>query len=393
MTKLKKFLSPLLVALYKILFIVIGKLPVKRNLVIFESFLGKQYSCNPRAIYEYMDMHFPEYQLIWSVDPRSVSQFKKREIPFVKRFSIPWLFRLARAEYWVTNSRMPVWLPKPNHTTYLQTWHGTPLKKLAFDLETIYMAGTNTDDYKKSFYTESRNWDYLIAANQYSSDIFRTAFKFSESMLVTGYPRNDYLVNNKLDKSDMIRKLNLPKDKKIILYAPTWRDDQYHSAGRYKLELELDFKKLKDELGEEYIVLLRTHYLVSENIDLSNLEEFVYDYSSYEDIRDLYIIADVLITDYSSVFFDFLNLGRPVIFFVYDIDTYRDKLRGFYFNILEQAPGPLVKTTEEVIEHIKKYEVDQSLPSTFHSFYEKFCSLEDGEATKRVVDEVFNKAK
>lgn len=211
-------------------------------------------------------------------------------------------------------------------------------------------------------------------------------------MIESGYPRNDFLIYANNDKAitEIKKKCQLPMDKKIILYAPTWRDNQFYRKGKYRFDLELDLDLLKEELGDDYIVLLRLHYLVAENLDLSDYAGFAYNFSDHEDIRELYLISDVLITDYSSVFFDYANLKRPMIFFVYDLDEYRDRLRGFYFDIEKNAPGPLVKTTEEIIQEVKQIENNGFQPSeNIELFYNKFCYLEDGEATKRVVKSVF----
>jgi len=375
---------------YKVAFGIAGKvLPVDRKLVMFESFLGKQYSCNPRAIYEYLQTHHPEYKMYWSVDKRYTKTFEEAGIPYVARFTIPWLFKMTRARFWVSNSRLPLWIPKPKHTTYLQTWHGTPLKKLAADMKEVHMPGTDTEKYKKNFHAESSKWDYLISPNEYSTEIFARAFNVSPSKIIeTGYPRNDILYNgNNRDTIDALKqKMGIPLDKKVILYAPTWRDDEFYGKGKYKFDLQLDLQKMREELGQEYVILLRLHYLIAENLDLSSYEGFAYNFSNYGDISHLYLISDLILTDYSSVFFDYANLKRPMLFYVYDIDKYRDKLRGFYFDFEATAPGPLVKTTDEVIASIRSL---ADADANNDSFYNKFCSLEDGEASRRVVEKVF----
>lgn len=388
-------IKKLILKVYKLLFFIAGLFPAQKNLIVFESFLGKQYSCNPRAIYEYFTEHYPSYELYWSVDPRYIKNFEGKNLKIANRFSVKWLFVMARAKYWVSNSRLHLWLPKPKHTVFVQTWHGTPLKKLVLDVEEVYMPGTTTEKYKKNFTIESSKWDYLISPNRYSTEIFRRAFDFKNNIVESGYPRNDILYNqnNPSDILKLKRKMNLPKVKKIILYAPTFRDDQFYGVGKYKFELNLDLKKLQEELGKDYIIILRLHYLVAENLDLSSYEGFAYDFSKYEDIRDLYLISDLMITDYSSVFFDYGNLRRPIIFYVYDIDTYRDKLRGFYFDFEKEAPGPLTQTTEEVIKCIHDIEKGIPLADNFDEFFNKFCYLEDGEASERVVEEIFLKNK
>ncbi|WNS78286.1 CDP-glycerol glycerophosphotransferase family protein [Domibacillus sp. DTU_2020_1001157_1_SI_ALB_TIR_016] len=378
--------------LYKNAFYWIGKLPVNKNVVVFESFLGKQFSDNPRAIYEYLQQHNFPYKLYWSADRKHLHHFQDKNVRCIRRFSLKWLLIMPRARFWVTNSRMPGWLPKPKQTLYLQTWHGTPLKRLAADMDEVYIPGTTAENYKKNFIQEAKNWDYLISPNAYSTQIFRRAFQFDKEILETGYPRNDFICNH--EKEETVEKLSaaygIPRHKKVILYAPTWRDNQFYAKGRYRFDLQLNLDLMKEQLGEEFVILTRLHYLVSENLDLTPYKDFAYDVSHHEDIRELYVMADILLTDYSSVFFDYGNLKRPMLFYVYDIDQYRDHLRGFYFDFEQEAPGPLVKTTEEVIQAIRKIKENGFQPSTkLDSFYEKFCYLEEGNSTRKVVEQIF----
>ncbi|OLP66693.1 CDP-glycerol:poly(glycerophosphate) glycerophosphotransferase [Bacillus pumilus] len=390
--KIKKARNRLVTKTFKTTFQLASKLSVKKKTVIFESFNGKQFSCNPRGIYEYLKENHPEYTLIWSVKKGHEAPFVEKDIYYINRLSLKWIFAMARAEYWVVNSRLPLWVPKPDHTTYLQTWHGTPLKRLAMDMDEVHMPGTNTKKYKKNFTKEASNWDYLISPNAYSTEIFTRAFQFEKTMIESGYPRNDFLhnENNAESMRALKQKMNLPLDKKLILYAPTWRDDQFYKKGQYKFDLDLDLHELRASIGDDYIIILRMHYLVAENFDLGPYEGFAYDFSNYEDIRDLYMISDLLITDYSSVFFDYANLKRPMLFYVPDIETYRDKLRGFYFDFELEAPGPLVKETASVIDWVRETEKPNfTLPASFAPFYDKFCYLESGESSKRVVEVVF----
>lgn len=378
---------------YKLTFFLLGKLPAKKKTIVFESFLGKQYSDNPRAIYEYMVNKGLGYDMYWSADANSVSAFPKDgNLKVLKRFSLKWLLVMPRAEYWVSNSRLPLWIPKSKNTTYIQTWHGTPLKRLAADMEEVHMPSTDKESYIENFLKEASKWDYLIAPNRYSSEIFQRAFQFDRKMIESGYPRNDFLVNSNNEEtiSAIKEKASLPKDRKVILYAPTWRDNQFYDVGKYKFNLQLDLAQMKKELGDEYIIILRLHYLIAENLHLEGMEGFVFDLSKHEDIRELYLIADLLITDYSSVFFDYANLKRPMMFYVYDIEEYRDSLRGFYLDFEKEAPGPLVKTTDEIINQIKTLEGKEYIaPPAAEKFYSRFCYLEDGNASQRVVEEIF----
>jgi CDP-glycerol glycerophosphotransferase len=379
--------------LYKKVFHLLGRLPADKKVVVFESFLGKQFSDNPRAIYEYLQHQYRDsYKLYWSVDKRFLHNFQDKNLNCIRRFSIKWLWIMPRARYWVTNSRMPLWIPKPKHTTYLQTWHGTPLKRLAADMDEVYMPGTTAENYKKNFIKEAKNWDYLISPNAYSTEIFRRAFQFDKEVLETGYPRNDFICNhNNRETIERLRsEYGIPLDKKVILYAPTWRDNQFYGKGQYRFDLHLDLDLMKEKLSEDYVVLFRLHYLVAENLDLTSYKGFAYDFSNLEDIRELYVLSDLLITDYSSVFFDFGNVKRPMIFYVYDIEEYRDNLRGFYFDFEKEAPGPLVKTTDEVIQAIKEIEKEGfQLSRRFEQFYDQFCYLESGVSTRKVVEKLF----
>ncbi len=364
------------------------KKPVKDNWVILESFFGKSYSDSPKYIYEYLSKNYPgKYRFIWVIDKKGT------KIPYkhtkIRRFSYQYSYYLARSKYYVFNSRQPEWVRKRKENVFLETWHGTPLKRLVFDQDDVSSA---TPRYKAQVYKQSRAWDYLIAANYFSSEVFRRCFMYNKVMLETGYPRNDILhVNNRDEIAAKIRnKLNIPTDKKTILYAPTWRDDEFYGKGEYKFALQLDLHSMKERLGDEYVILLRTHYFIADALDVTGLEDFAYNLSKYDDISELYLISDILITDYSSVFFDYANLKRPMLFFTYDLEKYRDVLRGFYIDLEEELPGPLLFTTDEIIDGIKNIDViSDKYSGRYEQFYEKFCGLEDGHASEKVAKAVF----
>ncbi|MBC2179157.1 CDP-glycerol glycerophosphotransferase family protein [Listeria booriae] len=384
-------MAKLMQGVYYFLFRLVGFLPRKQKLVMFESFSGKQYSCNPRAIYEYMLEHEPEYTLLWSVNPRHTKLFEEHGVPYVTRFSVKWLFTMGRAKYWISNSRLPLELPKPAKTVYVQTWHGTPLKKLGVDIDEVHMPGQTTEQYKADFVREAAKWDYLIAPNAYSSEIFRSAFGYTGAMIESGYPRNDVLFSPNKEQliADIKRKLAIPDGKRVVLYAPTWRDNDFYKMGEYKFDLKFDVAQMKGRFGEDVVLLVRMHYLVAEQFDFAQYGDFIRDASAYDDIRDLYLVSDVLITDYSSVFFDYANLDRPMIFFTYDLAEYRDTLRGFYFDFEKNAPGPLVETNEQLMDEIA---ATLEQPAQSHrQFFQQFCEWENGHAAEKTVKIVFKK--
>ncbi|MFB9974873.1 CDP-glycerol glycerophosphotransferase family protein [Allobacillus sp. SKP2-8] len=366
------------------LFKCISLLPRKEKSIVFESFHGKQFSDNPKAIYNYMKENHPEYKLYWSVDRRSLSAFNESDVNILSKFSLKWIYIMGRAKVWVINARLPLWIPKNDKTIYIQTWHGTPLKKLGIDIEDVKMPGTSTEKYRENFSKESSKWDYLISPNRYSTEIFKRAFNFQNTILEVGYPRNDVLTNlNYKEYINKIKsKLNIPLDKKVLLYAPTWRDNNFFEKGKYRFDMTMDLDRMKKKLGQDYVILFRFHYLIADKLDLSSYHEFAYNVSRNVDISDLYLISDILITDYSSVFFDFANLRKPMIFYTYDLEEYRDELRGFYIDFEKQAPGPLVKNTEQLIDAI--INIDE--PQSNEDFYNYFCYLDDGKASKRVAE-------
>lgn len=368
-----------------------NKRPIQDNKIIFESFNGDFYTDSPKYIYQYLNEHYSDkYECVWVINDT------KTEIPGnpkkVKRYSLKHYKELATSKYWVINTRQAGRYEMKDNQIMISTWHGTPLKRLGFDMGNIHLSNPRT---KEAYIRDSSEWDYLVSPNRYTTDILRSAFAYDGKVLETGYPRNDIL-HNKDDKliKQIKAKLSLPEGKKIILYAPTWRDVESHELKNAEYKLKLDLDKLKRALDDEYIFLIRTHYLITDNLYLGNSEDFAFNVSQYDDIAELYLISDILITDYSSVFFDYANLKRPILFYTYDLDEYENELRGFYIDIRTEVPGPLLKTTEEVIESIKNIDsITEEYSEKYDKFYERFCNLEDGNASKRVVESVWGKNK
>ena len=371
---------------------VFARMKMLTDMVVFESFFGKSYSDSPKYIFEYLNETYPgKYNYIW------VNAGKKLNLPYpakqMKRFSFKYFYYMARCKYMVFNGRQPQYFIKRKGNVFLETWHGTPLKKLVFDMEDVTTASPL---YKEQFYIQTRSWDYLVAPNAFSEEVFRHAFLYDGKMLETGYPRNDilYRKDKELLAEEIKEELGIPKGKKVILYAPTWRDDEFYGHAQYKFSLKLDLDEMKKELGEEYVIVLRTHYFIADFLDLSSYEGFAYNLSKYDDIARLYLISDVLITDYSSVFFDYANLRRPMLFFTYDLEKYRSVLRGFYMDVEEELPGPMLFDTGEVIHAVQNLpDIQKQYEEKYRQFCEKYCAWEDGHATEKVVRAVFDENK
>src|ERR1022692_4885485 len=181
--------------------------------------------------------------------------------------------------------------------------------------------------------------------------------------------------------------IGIPAGKRIVLYAPTWRDDAATEAtGRYRFDLKLDLAAAAAALGDDHVILIRMHTQVQSTLPDRTAGGFAINVTRYPDITDLYQISDVLITDYSSAMFDFAGTGRPMLFFTSDLDSYRDKLRGFYFDFEASAPGPLLLTSAEVIDALRDIgRIERSFKPAYSAFAAQYCSLDDGHAAARTV--------
>jgi CDP-glycerol glycerophosphotransferase len=356
-----------------------------RELAIFESYGGLQYSCNPRAVYEELRRRAPGLECAWVTKDGqfTVPPGSKRLVAGTREH----YEAMAQARYLVANDLLPRWFRKREGQFYLQTWHGTPLKRIGLDIApprlpslVAYLERQNEDTPK---------WDLLLSPNAFSTPIFRSAFAFGGDIAETGYPRNDLLRDPDRDKraAEVRHTLGIPDGKRVVLYAPTWRDDAFQQAGRYRFDTRLDLHAAAGALGSDHVILLRTHFNVRDPLRESSADTGLADVTRYPDIADLYLISDVLITDYSSAMFDFAVTGRPMLFFTYDLERYRDQLRGFYFDFEADAPGPLLTATADVVDALRDIgQVAAAHRGAYDAFTSKFCALEDGHAAARAVD-------
>ncbi len=246
-----------------------------------------------------------------------------------------WYEALASSRYIVTNGHLPDWIERRPGQVIVQTWHGTMLKKIGHDIDTLHFDRR----YQEKLALEAKQWSMVVSSNRFSTPILKRAFSYDGEILEAGYPRNDYLYSPERDAiaARVKEKLGLPAGKKVVLYAPTWRDDQAHSRGQFLFDLRIDLEDAQRRLGEDHVLLIRRHSNVVDLVPGAG-NGFVWDVSEYPDIADLYLAADMMITDYSSVMFDYAHLKRPMLFFTYDLEHYRDTLRGFYFDFEQDSP-------------------------------------------------------
>lgn len=394
--KRKRIMKKIVLIFYSILF---HLLTTKKNVILFESSNGTNYTGNPKYIYEYLlKNHNDEFKFVWSLTDKSI-EILGNPIK-VKKNRLMYFYYTIISGFWIFDSRHPKHLLKKEKCKYIQTWHGTPLKKLGLDMDYLNMGGnTNIERYKKNFKDNSSKWDYLISQNHFSSKIFKRAFDFKGTVLEIGYPRNDLLIHQK-DNIKLIEKIkesfNIPLDKKVILYAPTWRDNDFYRKGKYKFSTEMDFEAMERELSDEYVLIAKQHYLVSEKSKYNAYSGVIRMFDSKSEIQDLYLISDILITDYSSVMFDYSILKRPMIFYTYDLEAYKDNIRDFYFDINEEAPGLIIRENKELIKVLKDFDENKYLKSfeeKYKKFNEKYNQYDDGNASKKIYDLIKNSEK
>ena len=376
---------------------------IDEKMIIFESFMGRTYSDNPRAIYEEMlkDDKYKDFRFIWAfkkpMEKNDIEQLSRATI--IKYNSLDYYKYYSKAKYFVSNSRIPEAIKPREGQVYIQTWHGTPLKRLGYDLTTEGGNALNSlKDMQNKYKADAERYSYLLAPSKFCTEKFTSCFNLKENnpncnIIEEGYPRNDFLSNyTQKDIENIKNELNINNigNKKIILYAPTWRDNQHTSGVGYTYKVDVDFDLLQKELGNEYIILFRAHYFVANSFDFEKYKGFIYDVSHYESINDLYVVADMLITDYSSVFFDYAILKRPIIFYMYDLKAYQEDIRGFYID-LKELPGNIVENEKDLIIEINNMKNNFKYDERYQKFHDKFNSLEDGEATKRVLKKIMEK--
>lgn len=380
-----KFYFPLIKKFYNVMKTV---LPINKQLIVFESNVGKSIGDSPKAIYDYLQGLDLNYKYVWIVESRA--QIKGSNTQQVLRFGFKYYYYLARAHYWVNNQNFPTDLVKREGTTYLQTWHGTPLKRMQNDLDKIIGRNATYLDRVNHAVTY---WDYLVSPSNYATINFRSAFKYKKEVLEVGYPRNDIFYRSPAELAAISEKVKkelgiADDDRKVLLYAPTFRDDAIKN-----FKLELDLKQMIDELSEDYILLIRGHVATAQHISIPKQYRMdVLNVSHYPDIQELYLVSDMCITDYSSVMFDFAHTKKPLLFFTYDLEHYQETLRGFYIDFVSEAPGPMSQTTTELITDIKQVAVEP-LSLKYNEFYTKYCGIEDGTSSKKVAEAVFSEVK
>ncbi|MGP4001855.1 bifunctional glycosyltransferase/CDP-glycerol:glycerophosphate glycerophosphotransferase [Streptomyces sp. 8N706] len=370
-------------------------LPVRKGLVVFESHLGKQYSDSPRAIYEELRRRGVEFEPVWSYAGGRAEGFPA-DATLVRRWSWPYLRALAQAEFWIDNQGFPLKLTKRPETTYIQTWHGSALKRMGFD-EPRYKLLSRPD--QEAYQQVVDRFDHFLVRSEHDVRTLARAYRLKGGVLLrTGYPRNDSLVAARRREeesgvrergpfADLAVELGLPADRHVLLYAPTFRTG---TGGRVRgFEMPFDVEEFARRFGDRYTLLVRPHYL-NHVVLPPSVRGTVIDVTGQHDVTPLLALADGLITDYSSVLFDYALLDRPMIFFAFDYEEYAGETRGTYFDLLEKAPGAVAMDQEELFAAIADLKsADTEYAEARRRFVAEFGEYDRGDAARRIVDTFF----
>lgn len=346
------------------------------HLALFVSYGGKNMSDSPYEVYQAMkqDPRFCDWTLVWGV----IHPQNFKGIDTVKMDSINYFKTCLKAKVWVTNSGIMRYLDfKPKKNLFINTWHGIPMKKIGID-----EIGVKKSKLFAQKWFEFSKADVNLVCSDYDKKVLGHVFNAQpESLKEWGLPRDDELFNVDYQSIHRIKaQLNIPEDKKIILYAPTVRGNQVTRGGKNYGTDAIDPKKWYQEL-EDYIILYRAHYYV-DTIPEYKQHQNIIDVSQYNDLDALMMISDILISDYSSIVFDYSILERPIYLYTYDLDDYK-KYQGLYFNPNEYFN--VCMTENDLIEEIKSLNWECQCSKT-RQIKQHFYSNQNGDATKKVVD-------
>lgn len=364
-------------------------LPVQKDKIVFENFNGNSYGCNPKYIAEEIIRRNLPYDLVWLV--RSVTKEKEKnvfpeQIRLVGYGSKQALKELASAKIWIDNQRKNYFLKKglrkKEGQYYIQTWHGSlGIKKLDADVDAF--VGELKQEWVNRSKLDSSMMDYLLTDSEFENKIFRRALWFNNEIKEFGHPRNDIFFKDSINIKQKVRDFyNIPEDKKILLYVPSFRDSG--NIDCYDLEYEKVLKAMEDRFGGDWICLARLHPRTKKyDKELIMESDKLIDACFYPDIQELLVSSDVAITDYSSCIFDFMLSRKPAFVFATDIKDFNND-RGFYYP-LEATPFPIAVNNKELVENVLKFD-DEKYQKDITNFLEDKGCMEDGHASERVVD-------
>jgi CDP-glycerol glycerophosphotransferase len=358
--------------------------PVNPHLAVFSAYWDRGVACNPAAIAAKLAALAPQIHPVWVVSAENAALLPPgtdHVVPGTRRY---WEV-LATAKYLVNNVNFPNAVVKRPDAVHVQTHHGTPLKRMGLD-QMAYPAAAQGLDFQ-ALLERIDKWDFSVSANSHTTRMWERAYPSRYVSLDHGYPRNDVYYTAGAAEIRAVRdRLGIARGRRAVLYAPTHRDYEAGWTPR------LDLAALADRLGDDTVLLVRGHYFYGRAASpLTNLRRTgrIIDVSSYDPVEELCLAADALVTDYSSIMFDYANLDRPIVIHADDWETYRTT-RGVYFDLMAEAPGPVARTQQELTEILTTEAWrDEGAAKTRAAFRRRFCEYDDGRAAERVVRRVF----
>jgi CDP-glycerol glycerophosphotransferase (TagB/SpsB family) len=356
--------------------------PLDPELAVYCAYWGRGYACNPAAIHAKARELAPHIRSVFLVEADQAHAMPK-DVDHAVIGSRRYWEVLARAKYLINNANFAEGIVKRPGSVHLQTQHGTPLKTMGVDQSAYPVVAAQSGSFARLLGRVDR-WDFNLSSNRHSTQMWERAFPGSYEHLEYGYPRNDvYYTATAEDVVRVRRQLGIPEGKTAVLYAPTHRD---HHTG---FEPGLDLEAFCAAAGEDVVVLLRAHYFYDRGRSQgSDRMSRVIDVTAHRSSEDVCLAADALVTDYSSIMFDYANLDRPIVVYADDWDVYRET-RGVYFDLMTEPPGPVVGTPEELAAVFRDGSYAGGEATALRAaFRERFCEFDDGRAAERVVRRV-----
>ncbi|MBO5913587.1 MAG: CDP-glycerol glycerophosphotransferase family protein [Clostridia bacterium] len=353
--------------------------PINRKKIVICSYFGKGYGDNGKALAEALLSLDPELDVVWGVKPQFADTLPEN-IRAVDYNSIKYLWELATAGAWIDNSRKNAGITKRKKQFYVQTWHGTvALKRIEQDvqenLDAFYVAGAKND---------SKMANVILSGCRFFTELCKKAFWFDGEILECGSPRSDALFNTDSEKQLKVKaSLGIPADKKVVLYAPTFRADG--NLDCYNMDFEAVLDALEKKTGDSWVFCMRLHPNVSDKADFIKYSDRIFSGTNYPDLYELIPACDMVISDYSSVMFDAGLINKPVMLFANDIQSYAAD-RNFYFDI-RKLPFDLAESNEQLLDCIENFDSDGYL-ERLDAFNKQIGFCENGTASKSVAERI-----
>lgn len=357
-----------------------------RRCVLMRSYFGESATDNGVAIQRELARRGADLEVFWAVQDHS-TPLPEGSTPVIKN-SREWYDLLGSAKYYIDNMYQPEYHRKPQGQVIVQTFHGYPFKSMGHPhWDRLQVSRERIDAYD----ARARDWDYLVSPARYATPLLKRDFAYDGQVLEIGYPRNDVLLGTCADhvRQTVRRSLGISDSQKAILYAPTFRDYMSSDDNRARMPDFFDFELATQALGDDYVILVRGHAFNARSSRRVGSRRGVVDVTDYPEVSDLYLASDAAVVDYSSLRFDFGVTGKPMVFLVPDLDRYNDT-RGWLVDFEPTAPGPLVETTDAVVESLRDLdELTARYEKEYATFRADYLDLEDGHAASRFVDAVF----